>query len=342
MAHFEFHSPYLLWLLLLLPLLFLLRGRKGRAPALIFSSTSIAKEVSRLHRVKAGNILFFFRIIALTLLLMALARPQLGKGFSEVESSGVDIMLAVDISSSMLALDFSTSNRPVTRIDVSKSVLDYFIRRRRNDRIGLIAFAGNPYLVSPLTLNHDWIEQNMERLQPGLIEDGTAIGSAIAMCVNRMRDLRSKSRLVILLTDGANNSGKISPITAAEAAASFNTKVYTIAIGKEGVVPSYFLDQNGQIAKNPFGEPYIAEATFPVDMEMLDNIAKITNAQAYRAEDLDQLKKIYDDIDQLEKTEVKLQRYSEYVELYPWFVIAGLLLLGTELILANTRLRQVP
>lgn len=339
---FDFQSPEFLWLLFLVPILFMLKGKIGRSAAVVFSNTEIAKNVSSKKKTKAGSFLFLLRILALVSLIIALARPQLGKGESKVSSSGVDIMLAVDISSSMLALDFSTKQKAYTRLDIVKTVLDEFVEKRPNDRIGLIAFAGNPYLVSPLTLNHDWLIQNIERIRIGLIEDGTAIGGAIGSCVNRLKELPSKSKIIILLTDGENNAGSITPLAAAETAAAYQIKVYTIAAGKNGIVHTYLLDNKGDIAKDAYGNPRIFETNSPIDEESLVKISEITGAKSYRASSQEDLKNIYREIDGLEKSEVKLTQFSSFEELFMYPLLFGLCLIGLEQILVNTRFRRIP
>lgn len=341
--NFEFHDPIYLWLLLLIPIIGILKGKPGnQAASILFSSTAIAKKISRLKRSKAWRLLLTLRLFALAALIVALARPQFGKAITHTEASGIDIVLALDLSSSMLGLDLSTRNNLITRIDVSKSVMKEFIKDRPNDRIGLIAFAGNPYLVSPLTLNHDWLLTNLERLQVGLIEDGTAIGDAIAMSVNRLKDLPSKSRVIVLLTDGDNNAGQLSPLSAAEVAAAFNSKVYTIAVGKGGIIPTLFLDRNGKIAKNQYGKPEIGSSNFTVDEKTLVEIAEITGAKSYQASDPDELRDIYREINRLETSNVKLKTYSNYKEAFMMPLILALFIIGIEKLLSNTRFRRLP
>ena len=342
--NFQFHSPEFLWLLLLLPLLVWIQRKVGRPAALIFSSTVLAAGVGRPQRARVGaRCLWALRLPALALLIFALARPQLGKGYSEMESSGIDIVLAVDLSSSMLALDFTErQDEVITRLDAVKDVIAKFIQERPNDRIGLVAFAGRPYLVSPLTLKHDWLELNLERLQVGLIEDGTAIGSALMTSINRLRDLPSKSRVIILLTDGENNAGKISPVAAAEAAAAYTTKVYTIAAGRGGWVPSYFLDNNNELARDHQGRPLINRNQRKVDEAALKVIAETTNGKFFRARDLEELKAIYQEIDQLETTKVKIRHFATYEELFSWLVVGGFILLAIEQLLGHTRFQALP
>ena len=245
----------------------------------------------------------------------------------------------------MSALDFSTRQKTMTRLDAVKEVITDFIKKRPNDRIGIVAFAANPFLVSPMTLNHDWVLKNIDRLDIGIIDPNrTAIGSAIGMSVNRLRDLKNaKSRVVILLTDGENNAGKITPIAAAEAAAGFDTKVYTIAAGSRGVVPMAAMDESGKVLRDRNGNPiYAGKAQSDNDDSTLQKIAEITGGKFYTASNLSQLKDIYNSIDSLEKTKVKLRNFTSYEELFQYFVGIALALLGLKLILINTTLRTLP
>lgn len=342
----EFANPNLLWCLALLPLLAVLRGAGGKTGSLIFSSVSIAKKAATKSRSSAGKILFFLRLLSLALLIIALARPRIGSGYSEREESGIDIALAIDVSGSMAALDFTTDRRnPITRLDAVKSVVAQFIEKRPNDRIGMIAFAANPFLVSPITLNHEWLLKNLERLDFGII-DGTqtAIGSAIGMSVNRLKDLKkSKSRVIILLTDGENNAGKISPIAAAEAAASFDAKIYTIAAGRPGVVPVAMTDRNQKLVRDNKGNPvYAGRVQNEMDTSDLKKIAEITGGKFFLADNMKALEEIYAEIDSLEKTEVKLRNFTSYTEEFHWFALAALAVLALELLLKNTLLRRLP
>ncbi|MGA7119992.1 MAG: VWA domain-containing protein, partial [Polyangiaceae bacterium] len=207
MIHFS--SPQFLWLLALVPVIFLWRGRKGLAPALAFSSTTTARTVSQSVHGRWGRWLAAMRAAALAFGVVAMARPQIAHAHADVQASGVDLVLALDVSGSMSSLDFKEDDKPVDRLEVVKAVVSKFIEGRPNDRIGLIAFAGRPYLVSPLTLDHDWILQNLDRVQIGAVEDGTAIGSALGAAVNRLRDQPSRSKVVVLLTDGVNNAGSV-------------------------------------------------------------------------------------------------------------------------------------
>src|SRR5467141_2247788 len=212
----------------------LLRGRRGPVAAIEFSDVGLAREVARSSRARVGRWVWLLPLLAAALMIVGLARPQRTHSRTEVTANGIDIVLGLDVSGSMQALDFTVDNYRVNRIAVVKSVVSKFIDERPNDRIGLIAFAASPYIVSPLTLDHDWLQQNLERINVGIGDDGTAIGSAIAAAVNHLRTTTAKSKVVILLTDGVNNSGKISPLAAAEAARALGVKVYTIGVGVRG------------------------------------------------------------------------------------------------------------
>ncbi len=330
----RFQYPELLWLLTLLPLLALWLGRKGGTASIQYSSAELVRAVSRESRSKAGHWMTTLRLLALALLVIALARPQFGRGTTEVQASGIDIVLAVDISGSMEALDFKVRGQPTSRVEVVKSVVAKFIEARPNDRIGIVAFAGRPYLISPLTLDHQWLLQNLERLHIGLVEDGTAIGSAIASSVNRLRDQPAKSKIVVLLTDGVNNAGKASPEAAADAARAFGIKVYTIGAGVKGEAPMPVRDR--------FGNRVMAMVKVDVDEPMLKKVAETTDAQFYRATDVASLESIYSQIDRLEKTTATMKKFEHYNELFAWVLIPGLMVLGAEVLLANTFFRRLP
>ncbi len=344
MTEVFFHNKELLWFLLIVPVLALLRGRRGRTAAVNFPSIAIAKSASKQAKVGAGKLLFYLRLLALALLIVALARPQIGRGYSEVESSGIDIVLAVDVSGSMYALDFSDATEAATRLDVVKDVVRDFIENRPGDRIGLVAFARDSYLVSPLSLNHDWLLQNVDRLEIGIIDSSaTAIGPAIGMSVNRLRDIPAKSKIVILLTDGEDNVNKLPPLAAAEAAAALDVKVYTIAAGRSGRVPFPRVTPDGQLMRDRAGRVVIAGyMEDPIDEDTLQKIADITNARFYRATDRSELSQIYREIDRLEKSEVRLRHFAEYVELFWLFAVSALLIFLIEQVLFQTLYRRLP
>ncbi len=326
----RFFYPELLWLLALLPLLALIKGRRGPAPALLFSTTAIAATLARGRRTSPGRMLTAIRLLALGLLIIALARPQMGNSTTEIKASGIDILLAVDVSGSMRALDFTLHGSPADRLDVVKSVVGQFIDARPNDRIGLVAFAGKPYLVSPLTLDHDWLRKRLEALSIGMVEDGTAIGSAIGSGINRLREKDAKSRIMILLTDGMNNAGKIPPQVAAEAAETLKIKIYTIGAGTRGEAPMPITDA--------FGRKRLVRAKVDIDENTLTKVAQMTGARYFRATDTQSLEKIYDEINSMETTTRTIKNFEHYRELFPVFVLAALLLFGLELLRDHQRL----
>lgn len=331
-----FANPWLLTLLLLIPLLAYLRGHRGGAPTVIYSTTESLRALGRRVQSRAGNFLTGLFFLAMALLIVALARPQLGKTLSQVNASGIDILLVLDVSGSMLSEDFTIGSQRTNRVSVVKKVTEEFIDKRPNDRIGMIAFAGRPYLISPLTLDHGWLQQNMERVQVGLVEDGTAIGSAIASAAYRLQgDKAAKSRVIILLTDGDNNAGKVSPATAAEAARAIGAKIYTIGAGTEGIVPFPVMDRSGRVLG-------YEQRQFPIDVASLQQIAKIGNGQFFRATDTRSLQEIYKQIDQLEKSSFELKQYREYRDLFPWFLAAGAGLLLVQTVLSQTIWRRLP
>lgn len=330
----SFANPWLLLLLLIIPLLSFLKGKYGGNAGVVFSSTRILERLGKRRRSRAGDFLTGLIYLALACLIIALARPQQGKTITRTQASGVDIMLVIDVSRSMLAEDFSIGSQRANRLEVVKKVTEEFIRERPNDRIGLAAFAGRPYLVSPLTLDHDWLIQNLDRTRIGLVEDGTAIGSALASAASRLKDKEAKSKLIVLLSDGDNNAGKVAPLTAAEAAKALGIRVYTIGAGSEGSAPFPFTD--------PFGRTVYQRVELRFDETALKDIAKLTGGTYYRATDTKSLEKIFSQIDQLEKTKVEVEKYSQYKDLFPWFLLAGFGFLVAEIVLSQTAWRRLP
>ena len=330
----HFLQPEWLWLLALLPLVMLWRGRRGPVAAIEFSDVGIAREVVRSTRSRPGGWFWLMPLLAAALMIVGLARPQRGHSRTEVTANGIDIVLGLDVSGSMQALDFEIDGQRVNRIEVVKSVVSKFIEQRPNDRIGLIAFAGVPYLVSPLTLDHDWLQQNLERVAVGTGADGTAIGMAIASSVNRLRATNAKSKVVILLTDGMNNTGKISPLAAAEAAKALGMKIYTIAVGVRGRAPLPVKDEAGNTR--------VVMAKVDVDEKTLQTIAEQTGGNFYRATDTESLQKIYERINQLEKTAQSVQKFERYDELYAWALIPAFMILSFAALLQQTRYRRLP
>ena len=331
---FQFANPAFLWLLATLPVMAILRGRSGRVVALRLPSISDAKGGGGHPKSRAGGLLMALAYLGMALIIIALARPQLGRGKTEVEISGIDIVLAIDVSGSMEAMDFNIGGQPVDRLSVVKTVVEQFVGDRPGDRMGMIAFAGRPYLVSPLTLDHDWLAKRLSEVQIGRVEDGTAIGSAIASSVNHLRDSDAKSRIVILLTDGVNNSGAANPATAAEAAKALGIKIYSIGAGTRGEAPLPVRDQ--------FGRQRMAMTKVEIDEDSLREIASVTGGQFFRATDTDSLVKIYDEINQLETTKRTVKKYEDYKELLLFALIPGLFFVLLERTLSETRFRHLP
>ena len=331
MTFLRFEDPWLLLILLLIPIL--VWRERISVNAILYSSISPLKEVG-FHRSEFLEVIpTILRFIAIALFIAAFARPQQGNKKTEIISQGVDIVLAIDTSGSMQALDFKENNSPVTRLKVVKDVVSDFIKNRDKDRIGMVVFGDEAFTQSPLTLDHQILDSFLSKLKIGMAGDSTAIGSAIGISIKRLKDLKSKSKVIILLTDGRSNSGKISPLQAAEIAKNLGIKIYTIGVGKKGKAP-FLVD-------TILGKRLIYQ-NVDIDEKTLKNISKMTNAQYFRATDTETLKSIYEHINLLEKSEVKTLDHSEYTELFHYFLIPGLLLLITEIILSNSIIRKIP
>jgi len=331
MTFFRFEDPWLLLILLSLPILIL--RERTIASAINYSSLASLKAVSQHHSKIKAMIPIVLRFIAITLFIIAFARPQEGHKRTEILSQGVDIVLAIDTSGSMQALDFKKNETPVTRLSVVKDVVAEFVKNREMDRIGMVVFGANAFTQCPLTLDQNILLSFLDKLKIGMAGDATAIGSAIGISARRLKDLKSKSKVIILLTDGRNNSGAISPLQAAEIAKSLGIKVYTIGVGKRGKAP-FLVD-------SIFGKRLIYQ-NVDIDEEVLNKISKMTDAKYFRATDLKSLKDIYKQIDLLEKSEVKILDHSEYKELFHYFLIPGLILLLAEIVFSNSFLRRLP
>jgi len=328
-------SPWFLLLLLgMLPLLGSWSRRAARRAALRFPSLDALRAVDPVGAGRRRAVLGVLRAGTLALIVIALARPQLGSAAAKVHREGVDVVLALDISGSMLAEDFTLEEERASRLDVVKSVVKDFVTARPEDRIGLVLFAARPYTQCPLTLDHGWLMQNVDRAQVGMIEDGTAIGSALATAVNRLRPSTAKSKFVVLLTDGENNAGKISPLTAAEAAGTLGVKVYTVGAGSRGMAPYPMRDM--------FGNKVYRPVQVDVDEDTLKAIASKTSARYFRATDSASLRDIFAEIDRSEKTPFEAPEFLEHRELYPLLVWPALLLLLFEIGLGETILRKLP
>jgi Ca-activated chloride channel family protein len=330
-----FAHPYLLLLLLLLPLAAWLKGRRGSAAAFLYSSVKLAEGLTGATRSRAGSFLATLRWLTLSLFIIALAQPRFVKSESQVRASGVDIVVAFDLSGSMRSEDFEVPGGRVNRFDMARAVLKQFIAQRPNDRIGLVVFASQAYIATPLTLDHDFLIQNLDRMEIGTIDGNqTAIGSGLSTGLNRLRDLKAKSKILILMTDGVNNAGKISPLTAAEAARAFGVKVYTIGVGMQGNAPMPVYMGGQKVGYQP--------VPVDVDEDTLTKIADQTGGKYYRADNTQKFQAIYAEIDKLEKTEATVKKYAHYDELAAWFIAAGLLTLLAELALGQTIWRKLP
>ena len=311
-----------------------MRYSRRRKLPLRFSDGSAVAQLPLSWAVAFQPLLPVLYALGLVLLVIAMARPQKGLAESRVNTEAVDIVLLVDVSTSMRAEDFTKATRPLNRLDAAKTAIERFINDRPNDRIGMVAFSAMPYTVSPLTLDHGWLIQQMQRLETGMIEDGTAIGDAIASAVNRLRDSVAKSKVVILLTDGINNRGALSPENAAQAAKALHIKVYTVGAGSTGIVRIPVVDPFG-------GRQYIRQRS-EIDEGTLKRISDITGATYFRATDLKGLEEVYRQIDNMEKTEVSIDQYTYFEERFTPWLLMGLLLLGIEKILWLTRLGRLP
>jgi Ca-activated chloride channel family protein len=338
-----FAQPWFLLLLAVIPLLAYLRGKSGPAAALTFSSTTALRSLGKTSAARAGKFLRALMLVSLACFVVALARPQLGKSLTQVEASGIDIVLALDVSGSMLTKDFTIGGESATRIDAIREVTRKFIEGRPNDRIGIIAFAGRPYVVSPMTLDHDWLLKNLDRVKIGLVEDGTAIGSGMAAAANRLNDKRSKSRVIVLLTDGENNTGKIPPNTAAEAIKALSIHFYAIGAGINGIAPTpVFNPQNGKPLTDMFGNVMYQNQRVHFNEAGLKEVAKIADGQFFRATDTQSLEQIFTGIDKLEKTTVSVKKYQQYRDLFPACIAGGLGLLLAQLLLSQTVWKKLP
>ncbi len=307
-----------------------LRRKRFKSATIKYSDLRIVRRAARSGRQRYRFLLTAARIAAVVLFVVALARPRSGTEYREVTSEGVDIMLALDVSTSMQAEDF----KPHNRLHVAKEEVKKFISRRVNDRIGLVVFARYSFTQCPLTTDYGVLLNFVDQVDFGMVEDGTAIGMAIANGVNRLRESESKSKIMILLTDGDNNAGEIDPATAANLAAAFDIKIYTIGAGKSG-------NAMYPVQDPIFGKRYVYQPT-RIDEETLKEIAKRTGAKYFRARSGEELEEIYAIIDGLERTEVKVSEHIQYRELFHIFTYAGLLLLVVELLLANSYFRKLP
>ena len=330
---FQFDGPYFFALLLLLPIIYLFSSKVSGLIKINFSSVKLFSGITRSFKEKFQFIVPLLRIVVLALFIAALARPQWGNKTTEILSEGIDILLAIDTSGSMKALDFHLEKSEANRLDVVKKVVDDFIAHRSYDRIGMVIFGEEAYTQCPLTLDYDVLRTFLRWIRIGIVGDGTAIGNGLATAVKRLKDQPTKSKIIILLTDGRNNAGEVAPLTAAAIAHEFNIKVYTIGVGSKGPVP--------YPEETPFGVRKVY-AELDQDEDTLKEIAMITGGKYFSAVNTEELEEIYATIDKLEKSEVKVKEYSEYFELYPWFLLAGLVLLAFEAVLSQTVFMRIP
>lgn len=328
----EFASPKILWfLLLLIPLVayYIYRARQGGA-AVTVSTIDTIKRAPKTIRYYMRHIPFVLRCAALSLIVVAIARPQSAEHYTNTTTEGIDIVLAVDVSTSMLAKDFTPD-----RLSVAKEVASEFISDRTGDRIGLVVFAGESFTQSPLTTDQSSLQTMLGRITSGVIEDGTAIGNGLATSINRLRESEAKSKVVILLTDGVNNRGEISPLTAAKIAKDMGIKVYTIGIGRRGTAPYPIFDERGR-------EVDVVNMKVEIDEKILRDIAEQTGGEYFRATDKQTLEAIYDRINQLEKSKVEVENRTTLHEEFLVFVLCALAALLLEFIIEKIILKRIP
>jgi Ca-activated chloride channel family protein len=329
---FRFQDPiFLVFIIVAIGILvYYIKFKRARAASIKYSDINLVRRLRPSFRIRERHVLPVLRALAIVFLAFALARPQSGRKGEEISSEGIDIILALDISGSMRAEDF----KPHNRLHVAKQVIKEFIEGRHSDRIGLVVFSKQSFTQCPLTLDYGVLFNFLDKVSFGMIEDGTAIGVAIANAVNRLRESEAEGKVVILLSDGRNNAGEIDPITAAQAAKAMRVKIYTIGAGKPGNAP-YPVD-------DPiFGKRYIYVEN-EIDEATLQQIAQITGGEYFRAKDEEALSRIYKQISEMEQTEIKVKEYVQYNELFSNYALAGLLLLVMEIVLANTRYRKIP
>ena len=327
----RFANPYLLWLLVLLaPMIayYIYRTLQGGA-AIRISTIEGVRRAPRTLRYWLRHAPFVLRCAAFVLLVVALARPQDVDEQRRSSAEGIDIMLAVDVSGSMLARDFKPD-----RITAAKEVAGRFIADRYGDRLGLVVFAGEAFTQSPLTTDQSTLQTMLSRIRSGIIEDGTAIGNGLATAINRLRESDAKSKVIILLTDGVNNRGEIAPLMAADIAADMGIKVYTIGVGTRGKAPYPVVDMFGNMSFQPMD--------VEIDEKTLEGIAERTGGRYFRATDNDKLQSIYDEINQLEKSKIEVMEHISYHELFLTWALAALGLLFAEFLLSNLVLKRIP
>ncbi len=325
-----FASPlWFLMLVLLIPAIgwYVWKGKSFKASLTISSVAGFAKAPKQVA-VYLRHLPFILSVIAYTAIVFALARPQVSDRWSNKTTEGIDIIMSLDISSSMLAEDLKPN-----RLEAAKKIATHFINERDNDNIGVVLFAGESFTQCPLTINHAQLINLLSGAKSGMIEDGTAIGSGLATSINRLKDSQAKSKVIILLTDGSNNRGEIAPVTAGEIAKAFGIRIYTIGVGKRGMAP--------YPVQTPYGVQY-QDIEVDIDEPTLQQIADVTGGKYFRATDNKSLEQIYSDIDTLEKTIINVNEFSQKEEMFHWFALLAVLCIAAEVILKNTVLRSIP
>jgi len=331
----KFYSPEFFILLPLLAVaIYYYTKKNGKEASFIFSSDRLLKKIHHTPKEKIYKGLFILRFLVLFFMVFALARPRVPVEESKIQTEGIDIILAIDVSTSMRAEDFTLRGKRANRLEAVKDVVKNFIRGRQNDRIGIVVFAARAYTASPLTLDYGWLLENLQRIKTRMIEDGTAIGLGLVCALNRLKDSEAKSKIIILLTDGRNNAGDISPSLAAETAKTLGIKVYTIGAGTKGLAP--------YPVKDFFGNTVYQPVKIDLDEDTLMEIASKTGGRYFRATDTKSLRKIYAEIDKMEKTPIEETGYSEYRELFWIFLGIAFIFLLIEEVLKYTVLRKIP
>lgn len=327
--HMSFLHPWFFGLLLLVPVMIWWHYRKKNhdRPSIRLTTLAGIKEVKPSWKVALRPAMFWLRVVSLVLLIIALARPQSSSVTESIDSEGIDIVMSIDVSGSMLAQDLKPN-----RIKAAKKVAEDFIEKRQTDRIGLVIFAGESFTQVPITIDHNVLKEQLAKIKSGVLVDGTAIGMGLATGVDRLRSSKAKSRVLILLTDGVNNTGLIDPSTALEIAKRYNVRVYTIGVGSKGQAP--------YPVQTPFGTQ-TQMMPVQIDEVLLKKIATETGGKYYRATSNTSLKEVYKEIDQLEKTKIEVSSYKQYAELFHPFALLAILLLVLEMALRYTLFKSV-
>ncbi len=333
---FSFQNPVFLFLLLIAPLYLYLYLRRRKETAVRFSSIRIPEEISPGPGSVFRHSPAAFRFLSLVFLVLALARPRQGIRETRYTAEGIDIVIAIDVSTSMLAEDFTWEDQRRDRLEVAKEVITPFIRERRGDRIGMVVFAGRAYTQCPLTVDYGVLLDLLDRVEIGMVVDGTAIGSGIVTSLNRIRDSEAESKVIILLTDGENNTGRIDPQTAARMAAALGVRIYPVGIGSNHPVPY-------PVGRDPrTGQTVYRNVIIPLNDRELEEIARTTGGEYFRADETGILEEIFARIDELERSPAEAVIYTEHRELFPAFLGAGLLALLAGAVLSRTRFRRLP